>query len=55
MAIEEVFKIRVSLPRYKARLIITPEFEIHSAKYPNAWRRFWYWALLGWRWARMRS
>jgi hypothetical protein len=21
-------------------------------KYPNAWRRFWYWALLGWRFER---
>ncbi len=21
-------------------------------KYPNAWRRFWYWALLNWRFER---
>lgn len=26
---------------------------IDSEVYPNAWRRFWYWALLGWRWERV--
>jgi len=22
---------------------------------PNWWRRFWYWALLGWKWERIES
>ena len=24
-----------------------------SRPLPNRWRRFWYWALLGWRWERI--
>ena len=23
------------------------------APYPGSWRRFWYWALLGWKWERI--
>ena len=22
--------------------------------WPNAWRRFWYWALLGWKWEKAK-
>lgn len=29
------------------------KFEYHTpALMPNRWRRFWYWALLGWTWRR---
>jgi len=34
-------------------LRITPEFRVQCKHRPNAWRRFWYWALLGWRWERL--
>lgn len=41
-------------PAYKALLIITADFHIQSARpLPNRWRRFWYWALLGWRWEKL--
>ena len=41
-----------TMPKYKARLVLTPDFQIHSTIWPNWWRRFWYWALLGWHWER---
>jgi hypothetical protein len=40
-------------PPWRSKLWITPEFACdftHDA--PNRWRRFWYWALLGWRWSK---
>ena len=34
-----------------ALIRITRDFHIDTVdELPNAWRRFWYWALLGWRW-----
>lgn len=31
-------------------LKVAPDFKISTRHYPNAWRRFWTWALLGWTW-----
>jgi hypothetical protein len=43
--------MELKFPVYKSRLHITPDFSIpHEQPVPNPWRRFWYWALLGWRW-----
>lgn len=40
-------------PRVRGRIRITPNMIVESTVYPNAWRRFWYWALLGWRWEKV--
>jgi hypothetical protein len=39
------------MPKTKSILEISPEFHVDllGCK-PNRWRRFWYWALLGWIW-----
>jgi hypothetical protein len=35
-------------------LFIMDSFRIESCKpMPNRWRRFWYWALLGWKWEKI--
>ncbi|MBY0525580.1 MAG: hypothetical protein K2R98_19400 [Gemmataceae bacterium] len=37
--------------QYQSRLYITPTFCVAVEKpMPGMWRRFWYWALLGWTW-----
>ncbi len=37
--------------QYHSRVNVTPNFTISSERpLPNPWRRFWYWALLGWKW-----
>jgi hypothetical protein len=41
-------------PPVRGRLRIAGDsLRIESSYYPNAWRRFWYWALLGWCWERV--
>ena len=47
---QDFFKI--AMPEYVGWLAITPDFRIHSTVWPNPWRRFWHWALLGWRFER---
>jgi hypothetical protein len=38
-------------PKYKSELSIGGLIFISSTDpVPNRWRRFWYWALLGWEW-----
>ena len=44
---QDFFKI--ALPEYVGWLVIEPEYQIHLTEWPNWWRRFWLWALLGWR------
>ncbi len=40
-----------SWPERHSQVRITPDFVVQSANpLPNPWRRFWYWALLGWKW-----
>ena len=35
----------------QSSLIVGEEYALRFTKpKPNRWRRFWYWALLGWRW-----
>ena len=37
--------------RVRSALVISPMFRVMmTTPKPNAWWRFWYWALLGWRW-----
>jgi hypothetical protein len=41
-------------PPIRSILTITSEFKIEYRKSPpNRWWRFWYWALLGWRWEKV--
>lgn len=41
----------IQLPTYRSKLTISGEFYImFEEPVPNQWRRFWYWALLGWKW-----
>jgi len=45
---------KITLPLVMALLVITPEFQVQTmCPPPNAWRRFWYWALLGWEWQKV--
>ena len=47
---DEVF---IGVPKNKSRLLIHQRDGLivwFTHPMPNAWRRFWYWALLGWRW-----
>lgn len=45
--------LTVYLDASKSVLIIQDSLKIESRRpIPNWWRRFWYWALLGWRWER---
>ena len=37
----------------RAYLSVCPEFRIYTRAYPNGFRRFWQWLLLGWRWRRL--
>ena len=42
------------LPNRTKLVIDEARLEIYSPKkMPNRWRRFWYWALLGWRWEKI--
>jgi hypothetical protein len=42
-------------PPALSRVYIAPDIRFHStAPRPNAWRRFWTWALLGWKWERLK-
>lgn len=35
----------------RSKLFVTPDLVVGDKRpIPNRWRRFWYWALLGWRW-----
>jgi len=44
-------QLRISPPQPQSALIIGDAMRIESEQpRPNRWRRFWYWALLGWRW-----
>ena len=46
--------MKMQLPNYKSRLIISDVFLVMSERScPNAWRRLWYWILLGWRWKKI--
>jgi hypothetical protein len=45
-------------PTYKSELIILDDDAIvirYTRPTPNWWRRFWYWALLGWRWRKVNK
>ena len=48
----EPVNIRLPCRKFKAWLVLTDELRFHSTIWPNWWRRFWYWALLGWHWER---
>ena len=38
-------------PKPQSELRFTSDFTFRSVdQIPNLWRRFWYWALLGWTW-----
>jgi hypothetical protein len=51
---EEPAWMRIGLPPYRSIARVTPEFAIYcTGPPPNPWHRFWYWALLGWKWERM--
>lgn len=46
--------LSVTVPPVRGILSITADFKIHTSQAPPGyWRRFWYWALLGWRWERV--
>lgn len=46
--------VPLELPGYQAVLIVTAEFRVFTKDpVPNRWRRFWHWALLGWKWERL--
>lgn len=46
--------LRLNLPPVRSVLYITSDFVIRTSQpVPGRWRRFWYWVLLGWRWAEM--
>ena len=50
---EVMMNINLQYPQYKSELIITDDDGIvikFTKQIPGPWRRFWYWALLGWRW-----
>lgn len=41
----------LAVPPYFSRLHIAPNFVVDCDRpRPSAFRRFWYWALLGWKW-----
>lgn len=41
----------LDFPTPVTRLWILNDVAVTSSfRKPNKWRRFWYWALLGWRW-----
>lgn len=47
--------VRILPIEYKSALVITPTYRVMSEHtMPNRWRRFWYWALLGWTWEKVR-
>lgn len=39
-----------AIPRDKYRLRLNSNFTVEQQTRPNAWWRFWQWALLGWTW-----
>ena len=45
-------RIRPTMPRRVGWLLIAPEVRVVCFEWPNLWRRFWCWALLGWHWER---
>lgn len=46
--------LQVSIPRARSVLHVGDVMRLESPDPPpNAWLRFWQWALLGWRWERM--
>jgi hypothetical protein len=52
--IHAVPPIILNLPPNRSILHITPNLTIHSSHpVPNRWRRFWYWALLNWKWEKL--
>ena len=36
--------------KHRARLVINKNLSVTFERKPNAFRRFWYWLLLGWQW-----
>jgi len=45
--------LTIALPTPRSVLHASPYIRIEgAAPMPNAWRRFWYWFLLGWVWRR---
>ena len=41
----------IKTPELVTRVWIVNDVAVNSSYHrPNLWRRFWYWALLGWRW-----
>jgi hypothetical protein len=52
-AVHEGPSLIVRTEPVRSVLYITPELTVQSsAPLPNRWRRFFYWALLGWKWRR---
>jgi hypothetical protein len=47
-------QLLIQVGRPRSVLIIGDAFRIESRQeIPNLWERFWYWALLGWKWERL--
>lgn len=42
-----------AVPRDKYRLRLNANFFVEQPTRPNAWWRFWQWALLGWTWEKI--
>ena len=41
----------MTAPRYQSALVINTGYHVlFEHPKPGPWRRFWYWALLGWTW-----
>lgn len=48
------YRLHIVNPPPRSILTITPQFKIeYHETPPNRWRRFWYWALLGWKWEKV--
>jgi len=46
----------IKLPRPVNRVWLVHHVAVTTSReIPNAWRRFWHWALLGWRWEKIKG
>lgn len=44
------WKLHELITKHKSRMFDGFEYHYSENSAPNAFRRFWYWALLGWTW-----
>jgi hypothetical protein len=52
LSAKEACRLQIG-PELRWYLVVTDNWRICHAERPNWWRRWWQWALLGWRWERI--